>query len=156
MPGRGLIFGSAARKSPPAAPKAEDDSLPLAQGDQAVVRVNGVEIGQSDIAFADEEVGGTMPAMAPEQKREYLVTYLTDVVILAQAAKKQKLDDSPEVKRQIEFARPFRDLELLGVTALEAANAVGHHGFVALKTDLYMAQPSVGEGSEFLEGHFLV
>jgi peptidyl-prolyl cis-trans isomerase C len=92
-------------KSPPAAPKAEDDSLPLAQGDQAVLRVNGVEIGQSDIAFADEEVGGTMPAMAPEQKREYLITYLTDVVILAQAAKKQKLDDSPEVKRQIEFAR---------------------------------------------------
>ena len=36
-----------------------------------------------------------MPAMPPEQKREYLITYLTDVIILSQAAEKQKLGDQP-------------------------------------------------------------
>ncbi len=96
-------------------------STPRAADDPVVVRVNGVEIGQSDIAFADEEVGGTMPAMAPEQKREYLITYLTDVVILAQAAEKQKLGDSPDVKRQVAFARNKVLMEALLQNAAKAA-----------------------------------
>jgi peptidyl-prolyl cis-trans isomerase C len=46
-----------------------------------------------------------MPQMAPEQKREYLITYLTDVVLLAQAADKQKLGDRDDVKRHLAFER---------------------------------------------------
>ena len=97
------------------------NSTPRAPDDPVIVRVNGVEIGQSDIAFADEEVGGTMPAMAPEQKREYLITYLTDVVILAQAAEKQKLGDSPDVKRQVAFARNKVLMEALLQNAAKSA-----------------------------------
>jgi peptidyl-prolyl cis-trans isomerase C len=93
------------QKASPTETSAKDDSLPHAPDDPVVVRVNGVDIGESDIALAEEDVGSSMPAMPPQQKREYLITYLTDVVILAQAAKKQKLADSPEVKRQMEFAR---------------------------------------------------
>jgi peptidyl-prolyl cis-trans isomerase C len=97
------------------------NSTPRSPDDPVVVRVNGVEIGQSDIAFADEEVGGTMPAMAPEQKREYLITYLTDVVILAQAAEKEKLGDSPDVKRQVAFARNKVLMEALLQNTAKAA-----------------------------------
>ncbi|MGA7788385.1 MAG: peptidylprolyl isomerase [Xanthobacteraceae bacterium] len=74
--------------------------------DPVVARVNGVEIHQSDLALAEDEVGSSMPQqMAPDQKREYLITYLTDVVIVAQAADKQKLDDRADVKHRIEFER---------------------------------------------------
>ncbi|MFZ3358629.1 MAG: hypothetical protein WA177_07685 [Xanthobacteraceae bacterium] len=39
--------------------------------DPVVARVNGVEIHQSDLALAEDEVGSSMPQqMAPDQKRE--------------------------------------------------------------------------------------
>jgi len=113
--------GAQDQKASPTATSAEDESVPHAQDDPVVVRVNGVDISESDIAYADEEVGGTMPAMAPEQKREYLITYLTDVVLLAQAAKKQKLGDSPDVKRQIAFARNKVLMEALLQNAAKSA-----------------------------------
>ena len=46
-----------------------------------------------------------MPQMAPDQKREYLITYLADVVILAQAADKQKIGDRDDVKHRLDFER---------------------------------------------------
>ncbi len=46
-----------------------------------VARVNGVDIRQSDLAFAEEEIGGNMPQMPPAQKRDYLITYLADVIV---------------------------------------------------------------------------
>jgi len=73
--------------------------------DSVVARVNGVDIRQSDIAFAEEEIGGNMPNMAPEQKRDYLVNYLVDVIVLSQAAEQQKLADRPEVKHRLTFDR---------------------------------------------------
>jgi peptidyl-prolyl cis-trans isomerase C len=77
--------------------------LRAADADPVVARANGVDIHQSDLAFAEEEIGGNMPAMAPEQKRDYLVTYLADVIVLSQAADQQKLGDRPDVKRRITF-----------------------------------------------------
>ena len=71
--------------------------------DPVVARVNGVEIRESDIAFAEEEIGGNMPTIPPEQKRDYLVNYLVDVIVLSQAAEKQKLGDRPDVKRRLAF-----------------------------------------------------
>ncbi len=73
--------------------------------DPVVARVNGVDIHQSDIAFAEEEIGGNMPNMAPEQKRDYLINYLVDVIVLSQAAEQQKLGDRPEVKRRLTLDR---------------------------------------------------
>jgi peptidyl-prolyl cis-trans isomerase C len=108
-------------KGPSSESRAQNDPVPRAPDDPVVVRVNGVDIGESDIAFAEEEVGGTMPAMAPEQKREYLITYLTDVVILAQAAEKQKLGDSPDVKRQIMFEHNKVLMESLLKSAAKSA-----------------------------------
>ena len=74
-----------------------------AEEDAVVARVNGVDIRQSDLAFAEEEIGGNMPTIPPEQKRDYLVNYLVDVIVLSQAAEKQKLADRPDVKRRLAF-----------------------------------------------------
>ena len=73
--------------------------------DPVVARANGVDIHESDLAFAEEEIGSNMPQMPPEQKRDYLITYLTDVVIVSQAAEKQKLGDRDDVKRRLSFDR---------------------------------------------------
>jgi peptidyl-prolyl cis-trans isomerase C len=73
--------------------------------DPVIARVNGVDVHESDLAVAEDEIGSNMPAMAPAQKRDYLITYLADVIMLAQAADQQKLADKPDVQRQIAFAR---------------------------------------------------
>jgi peptidyl-prolyl cis-trans isomerase C len=109
------------QKASPTESSAKDDSVPRAPDDPVIVRVNGVDIGESDIALAEEDVGASMPAMPPQQKREYLITYLTDVVLLAQAAQKQKLGDSLEVRRQIAFARNKALMEALLQNSAKAA-----------------------------------
>jgi peptidyl-prolyl cis-trans isomerase C len=111
----------AQQKTSPTETGARDDSIPRAPDDPVIVRVNGVDIGESDITLAEEDVGANMPAMPPQQKREYLITYLTDVVLLAQAAQKQKLGDSLEVRRQIAFARNKALMEALLQNSAKAA-----------------------------------
>ena len=71
--------------------------------DPVVARANGVDIHESDLAFAEEEIGSNMPQMPPEQKRDYLITYLTDVVIVSQAAEKQGIANRDDVKRRLAF-----------------------------------------------------
>src|SRR5262249_53328715 len=70
-----------------------------------VARANGVDIRESDLAFAEEEIGANMPQMGPDQKRDYLITYLTDVIVLSQAAEQKKLGDDPAVQRRLSFDR---------------------------------------------------
>ena len=71
--------------------------------DAVVARANGVDIHESDLAYAEEEIGGNIPTMPPAQKRDYLVNYLVDVIVLSQAADQQKLGDRPDVKRRLAF-----------------------------------------------------
>jgi peptidyl-prolyl cis-trans isomerase C len=92
----GALALAAFLSAPFGAVRAEDN-------DAVVARVNGVDIRQSDIAFAEEEIGANMPNVPPEQRRDYLINYLVDVVVLSQAAQKQQLGDRPDVKRRLAF-----------------------------------------------------
>jgi peptidyl-prolyl cis-trans isomerase C len=83
---------------PITAPRAEDS-------DPVVARANGVDIRQSDLTLAEDEVGSSMPQMPPEQKRDYLITYLADVIVLSQAAEQQKLGDRDDVKHRVALER---------------------------------------------------
>ncbi len=94
----GALALAAVLAVPFSAPRAQD-------ADAVVARVNGVEIRQSDLANAEDEIGGNMPQMAPDQKRDYLITYLGDVILLSQAAQQQKVADRDDVKHRIEFER---------------------------------------------------
>ena len=69
--------------------------------DPVVARANGIDIRQSDLTMAEEDIGGAMPQMTPDQKREYLITYLADVIILAQAADQRQLANRNDVKHKI-------------------------------------------------------
>jgi peptidyl-prolyl cis-trans isomerase C len=77
--------------------------LQAEDADQVVARANGVEIRASDLAYAEEEIGGNMPNLPPQQKRDYLITYLADVIVLSQTAEQQKLGERPDVKHRLVF-----------------------------------------------------
>jgi len=81
------------------------DAAVAQNSDTVVARVNGVDIRQSDLASAEDEIGGNMPQMGPDQKRDYLITYIADVILLSQAAQQQKIGDRDEVKHRIDFER---------------------------------------------------
>jgi peptidyl-prolyl cis-trans isomerase C len=89
----------------PLAPGHYAANVAHAEDDPVVARVNGVDIRQSDLAFAEEEIGSNMPTIPPEQKRDYLINYLVDVIVLSQAAEKQNIADRPDVKRRLAFDR---------------------------------------------------
>jgi peptidyl-prolyl cis-trans isomerase C len=59
--------------------------------------------------------------MPPDQKRQYLITYLADIVVLAQTAEQQKLPDRDDVKHRILFERNKVLMETLLQKAGEAA-----------------------------------
>ena len=91
------------------------------ESDPMVARANGVDIRQSDLAMAESDIGSAMPQMGPDQKRDYLITYLADVIILAQAADQQQLANRNEVKHRIEFERDKALMEALLQDAGKAA-----------------------------------
>jgi peptidyl-prolyl cis-trans isomerase C len=99
MPGPLMAQTAAADKSAPA--------------DKVVVRVNGVDIRESDIAMADRDIGAGLPANDPQKKRDYLINYLSDMVMLVQQAEKQKLAGDPELSRRIVFEQNKVQMEAM-------------------------------------------
>jgi peptidyl-prolyl cis-trans isomerase C len=71
--------------------------------------------------LAEEDIGSAMPQMGPDQKRDYLITYLADVIILAQAADQHQLANRDDVKQRIEFERHKALMEALLQDAGKAA-----------------------------------
>ena len=92
----GALAVAASMSVPTALLRAED-------ADQVVARANGIDIRASDLAYAEEEIAANMPNLPPQQKRDYLITYLADVIVLSQSAEQQKLGDRPDVKRRLVF-----------------------------------------------------
>ena len=87
-------------------------SVPLAAsaqapaGDPVVAKVDGVDIHQSDIALAEEELGASLPQDAtPEARRNYLITHLVDMILLSRAAEEQGLSGSDDFKRRFAAMR---------------------------------------------------
>jgi len=46
-----------------------------------------------------------MQAVSPEAKREHLISYLADIIMVTQAADKKNLADNPDFKRRLAFLR---------------------------------------------------
>jgi peptidyl-prolyl cis-trans isomerase C len=82
----------------PAAPAAAQDKDPL------IAKVNGVEIHQSDLAIAEEEAG-QIPPMPEDAKRDYLVQFMADLILVSKDAEAKKVGDSAAFKHRLEFER---------------------------------------------------
>jgi peptidyl-prolyl cis-trans isomerase C len=73
--------------------------------DAVIARVNGTEIRESDLAMAEDDLGENIHTMEPAAKREQLIAYMTDIVLVTKAAEKQNLQDNEEFKRRQAFLR---------------------------------------------------
>jgi peptidyl-prolyl cis-trans isomerase C len=102
----GLLAASLALLIASAGPLAAQDKDPL------VAKVNGVEIHQSDLTAAEEEAG-QLPPMSPDAKKDYLVQFLADMILVSKDAESKKLGDAPAFKSKLEFARKKLLMEAL-------------------------------------------
>ncbi len=85
-----------------------------------VARVNGVPIMQSDLAFAEEDMAAENQQVPPEAKRDQLITYLADIILVTQQADKKNRADNADFKRRLAF---MRNKLLMGVELQEEAKA---------------------------------
>lgn len=74
-----------------------------AQENDVVARVNGKDITEKDIKMALDDVRDTLPQMSKAERRDYLVSYLTDLELVSEAARAQGLADEEETKRRIDY-----------------------------------------------------
>ncbi len=72
--------------------------------DPVVAKVNGTEVHQSDLAVAEGEAG-QLPPMSPDAKKDYLVQFIADMILVTKAAEAKKMDDTPEFKKRVAFMR---------------------------------------------------
>jgi peptidyl-prolyl cis-trans isomerase C len=86
------------------APAESKVSTPAASG-PVVAKVNGVEMRQGDLVAAELEIGQQLAQMQGDARRDYLITYVADIMLLTEAAEAKKLNESDEFKQQLELAR---------------------------------------------------
>ncbi len=98
-----LAFGCSQEATP--SKQASPASSTSSASDPVVARVNGVEIRQSDLTMAEEDLGQELQAAPPAMKREQLIAYVADVILVAQAAESKKMGDTPDFKQRLNFMR---------------------------------------------------
>jgi len=96
----GVVLAAGAMLAFAAGPLAAQDKAK----DPVVAKVNGTEIHESDLTLIEEEAG-QLPPMAPAAKRDYLISFAADMIMVAQAAEKEKIGDTDQFKRRLALAR---------------------------------------------------
>jgi peptidyl-prolyl cis-trans isomerase C len=94
----GILAATLALLLAAAAPLHAQDKDPL------VATVNGAEIHESDLAVAEDEAG-QIPPMSPAAKKDYLVQFMADMILVSKAAEAKKMGDGAGFKRRVAFAR---------------------------------------------------
>jgi parvulin-like peptidyl-prolyl isomerase len=90
--------------------------------DPVIARIDGTEIRQSDLRMAEEDIGKAFPPQQDEKtKREFLITYLTDIVLLSKVAQSRNVGDEAELQRRMEFTRQKALMEKLLQVAAQTA-----------------------------------
>jgi peptidyl-prolyl cis-trans isomerase C len=121
------------------------------QDDPVVAKVAGVEIRQSDLKLAEEDVGQNAQSMTGEARRDFLVTYIADVILAAKAAEAKKIDSQKEFKGRIAFIRNKLLMEML--LTEEGKAAVTDDAMKKVYAD---AVKQMGEAQEVRARHILV
>ncbi|MBO0751810.1 MAG: peptidylprolyl isomerase [Bradyrhizobiaceae bacterium] len=92
-------------------------------GDPIVAKINGLEIHQSDLNLAEEDIGRELPTSDEAGKRDYLINYVTDLMLVAQAAEAKKIPDTAEFRQRLAFLRNKALMEtVLGQEAKDAVS----------------------------------
>jgi peptidyl-prolyl cis-trans isomerase C len=86
-----------------------------AQEDPVIAKVDGVGIRQSDLNLAEEDIGQNpqQQMMTDDAKHDFLLRYVTDVILAAKAAEAQKIGEQQDFKRRMAFIRNKLLMEML-------------------------------------------
>ncbi len=76
-----------------------------------VARVNGVEITEAEIAFAEAEVGAEIAGLPAEARRRVLLEYLVEAHLFAEAAQKTQIGSGKDFEERLAYykLRALRD-----------------------------------------------
>jgi peptidyl-prolyl cis-trans isomerase C len=131
--------------------KNSSSEVSASASDPVMARINGVEIKQSDLALAEEDMGADIQAASPEAKQDHLISYLADIIMVTQAADKKNVADNPDFKRRLAF---LRNKLLMGFELQEEAkSAISDE---ALRQTYDDAVKSTGGQEEVRARHILV
>jgi peptidyl-prolyl cis-trans isomerase C len=102
-----LVLPLAAACSKEAVSQKQDPPSAGSAADPTVARVNGVDIRESDLAMAEQDIGQNLQNAPPETQREQLIAYVTDIILVSQAADagNKKLAEDPDFKHHLAFIR---------------------------------------------------
>ena len=75
------------------------------QADPVVAKVNGVEVRQSDLTLAEEDMGQQAQQLTGDARKEYLLAYIADVILVSKAAEAKKVADQKDFKSRLAFIR---------------------------------------------------
>jgi peptidyl-prolyl cis-trans isomerase C len=121
------------------------------EADAVVARVNGVEIRASDVAIAEADLGSNIQQLPAEAKREQVIGYLSDLILVAKAAEAKKLADTPEFQRRMAHARNRLLMETLLQSEAKAATTDD-----AMRKTYEEAARQMGSEKEVHARHILV
>jgi len=134
-----------------ALPQAATRALAQAQPDKVIAKVQGVEIRESDLAMAEEDMGQQAQQLQGDAKRDALVGYLADVIIVSKAAEAKKVTEQKDFKSRIAFIRNKLAMEMLLVEEGKAASTDA-----AMKKVYEEAVQKAGPEQEVRARHILV
>ncbi|MCB4770766.1 peptidylprolyl isomerase [Ancylobacter sp. Lp-2] len=102
-----LLPGAPAQaQTAPAAPAQAAPATPAQPDDTVLATVNGTPITRADVNAAAVELGPNLPPQIQGPARdEYVLGFLIDLTAMAQAAEAQKLDETADFKRQLDFIK---------------------------------------------------
>lgn len=118
--------------------------------DPVVAKVNGTEIHQSDLAVAEQEAG-RLPPMSDAAKKDYLVQFMSDVILVSKAAEAKKMDQTEDFKRKLAFER--QKMLMSDLMASVAKDAVTDAALHKVYDD---AIKSMGKKEEVHARHILI
>ena len=134
-----------------ALPQAATQARAQAQPDKVIAKVSGVEIRESDLAMAEEDMGQQAQQLQGDAKRDALVGYLADVIIVSKAAEAKKVTEQKDFKSRITFIRNKLAMEMLLVEEGKAASTDA-----AMKKVYEEAVQKAGAEPEVRARHILV
>jgi peptidyl-prolyl cis-trans isomerase C len=70
-----------------------------------VARVNGIDIRESHLAMAEDDLGPELQQLPPDTRRDHLISYVADVLLISRAAEERNLQNSDDFKRRLAFLR---------------------------------------------------
>jgi peptidyl-prolyl cis-trans isomerase C len=78
----------------------------VAQDDKVVAKVDGMEVRESDLALAEEDLGNNIPPqLQGDARRDFIVSYYTDIMLVAKGAEAKQTAATTDFQSRLNFVR---------------------------------------------------